>query len=115
MHGSFPRECIDTLIEQVVLYRHRVQGSRLPEVPSQAPYYIFVSPHEKRLAERIEQGLEMMIEDGSHKALFDKYYAAKIVAADLPSRHIIRIENTKLSPETPLNRKELWFEYDMPH
>ena len=79
---------------------------------SQAPYYIFVSPHEERLAKRIKEGLEMMIEDGSHKALFDKFYAEKIKRANLPSRHIIEIKNTLLSPETPLERKELWFEYD---
>lgn len=81
---------------------------------TQSPYYIFVSPHEKRLAKRIEDGLEMMIEDGSHKALFEQYYADKIAKADIPSRHIIRIENKTLSPKTPLDRKELWFEYDKP-
>lgn len=81
-------------------------------IHTQAPYYIFVSPTEKRLAERLEKGLELMIADKSLKALFDKYYAHKIAKAKLNKRKIIHLNNPNISPETPLKRKELWFEYD---
>lgn len=77
-----------------------------------APYYIFVSPKEERLAERLRVGLEMMVADKSLKALFDEFYADKIANAGLSARRIIRIDNPNISAETPIARKELWFEYD---
>lgn len=96
---------------------HNVEHNNLVVEPStviytQSPYYIFVSPKEKRLAKRIEHGLEMMIDDGSLKTLFDKYYADKIALAKIKDRKVIRIDNPFLSNKTPLDRKELWFEYD---
>lgn len=77
-----------------------------------APYYVFVSPKHPKLAKRLEEGLEIMVKDGTHKAIFDKYYREKIRLADIKRRKVIVINTPDLSEETPLERKELWFEYD---
>ena len=77
-----------------------------------APYYIFISPKEPKLAKRIQEGLEMMVENGDLKAIFYRYYAEYIQAAKLMDRKIIQIGNPLLPKDTPLNRKELWFEND---
>ena len=77
-----------------------------------APYYIFISPKEPKLAKRIEDGLEMMIENGDLKEIFYRYYKERIEQAKLLKRKIIRIGNPLLPINTPLARKELWFEND---
>lgn len=106
---------INEVFDEVEL--HRADNEDLVIEPhialhTQAPFYIFVSPKEKRLAQRLKAGLEIMIADNSLKTLFDKYYADKIAKARLFQRKVIHINNPSLSPETPLDRKELWFEYD---
>lgn len=77
-----------------------------------APYYIFISPKEAKLAQRIEEGLELMIADGSLERIFYQHYADNIKRANLANRRIITIGNPFLPVETPLARKELWFEND---
>jgi ABC-type amino acid transport substrate-binding protein len=74
--------------------------------------YFFVQRSEagKALAARIEQGLNRMIKDGSFDALFHKYKDPLIERAHLKTRRIFRIPNPYLSPETPLLRRELWYD-----
>jgi hypothetical protein len=74
-----------------------------------APTYVIVSPHEKRLAKRIEKGLETMISDGSLKALFYQFYADDIKKAKIFNRNVIRIDNPDQPEHIPFNRAELWF------
>lgn len=64
----------------------------------------------RQLATRIEAGLETMLRDGSLNALFYKYKGALIEQAGLPQRRVLRIANPELSPQTPLGRRELWYD-----
>ncbi|GAB2880054.1 hypothetical protein GCM10027046_05100 [Uliginosibacterium flavum] len=73
------------------------------------PTYVFISPKAPRLAQRIEEGMESMVRDGSLRKLMLQFNAEVIARADLCSRRIIEIENPMLSSQTPLSRKELWF------
>ncbi|MER2490544.1 amino acid ABC transporter substrate-binding protein [Catenovulum sediminis] len=72
--------------------------------------YFFVSRDNKALQQLIEQGLENAIADGSFDKLF--YQAPHIknalARAQLSQRTVIRISNPNLTPQTPLERKELW-------
>lgn len=77
-----------------------------------SPYYLFVSPQKPRLAKRLSQGLEMMVADGSLKGLFDKFYSDKVTQANLAQRKIFTVNNAEIAETAPLQRKELWFEYD---
>lgn len=74
------------------------------------PSYVFVSPSYPELAKRLEEGLEMMVRDGTLKAIFNKYFAASIEKANLHNRRIIRLPNPSLPKDTPLDREELWFD-----
>jgi len=76
------------------------------------PRYFFVrrDADGKQLAQRIEAGLEMMIRDGSLNGLFYRYKGAMIEAAGLNRRHVLQLNNPTLSPETPLARRELWYD-----
>lgn len=73
-------------------------------------FFLRRTPEGMQLAKRIETGMEMMIRDGSYQTLFRQYKQALIQQADLAHRHIIQIPNPRLSPETPLNRRELWYD-----
>jgi len=76
------------------------------------PRYFFVrrDAEGERLAARIEAGLEIMLRDGTLETLFRKYKGPVIEQAKLGTRRILRIPNPYLTPETPLGRRELWFD-----
>jgi len=74
------------------------------------PIYFFVTPERPDLAERIERGLRGMIADGSFDRLFLKFYNDDIQRARLDQRKIFKIPNPSLSPETPLDDPNLWFD-----
>jgi hypothetical protein len=77
-----------------------------------APMYFWFSrtAEGRRLAARAEEGMRMMIEDGTYNMIFDKYYRRKIQRLHLRNRRIFRIHNPFLGPETPLNDKRLWLD-----
>lgn len=74
------------------------------------PTYIFVSPAEPRLAKRLEEGMEILVKDGSLRRIMLRFNGDLIRKADLCNRTVFQIENALLPPETPLARKELWFD-----
>ncbi len=119
VHGRFdyfPRG-VNEIFEE---YDHR--RLNLPEMtiePSKAlylpmPTYIFVSPQNPELAARIEAGLRRMIQDGSLDKLFWEYHRASIQQSDLANRQIFRVPNPLLSPDTPFEKKNLWFDPSAP-
>ena len=76
------------------------------------PMYFWFSKTDegRRLAARAEEGMRMMIEDGTYDTIFDKYQRKKIEALDLKHRKLIKIENPNLGPMTPFDDKRLWFD-----
>jgi ABC-type amino acid transport substrate-binding protein len=64
----------------------------------------------RRLAARAEEGMRMMIADGTYDRIFDVYQRQKIERLRLKQRKIFRIANPFLGPETPFNDKRLWFD-----
>lgn len=76
-------------------------------IPS--PVYVFVSPRSPRLIKRLEKGLELMVQDGSLKALFYQYHIDNVFKADLQNRRILEVTNPLLPEDTPLDRPELWY------
>jgi ABC-type amino acid transport substrate-binding protein len=75
------------------------------------PLYFFLrrDAEGKRLAQRIEAGMEMMIRDGSLNVLFQKFKGESIRTGALQKRRVIHLDNPHITPETPLSRAELWF------
>lgn len=75
-----------------------------------APMYFFVRKDNKQLAERIHQGLDKALEDGS----FDEFFFSNAMIQDVLSkanikqRNVFFIDNPLLTPQTPLERKEYW-------
>lgn len=72
--------------------------------------YIFTSKNNPKLAERLERGFRIALEDGSFDALFYGHPDMKVALdrANLKNRRIFELKNPLLSEETPLNDKRLW-------
>lgn len=83
-----------------------IETSLLLNLP--LPVYFFVTPTKPKLAERIENGLNMMIRDGSFDTLFFKYHKEILESIGIHKRKVFKIANPNLTLETPLDRKELW-------
>lgn len=64
----------------------------------------------RRLAQRAEEGMRMMIADGTYDRIFEKYQRWKIDRLHLASRRIFRIDNPNVGPETPFADRRLWFD-----
>jgi ABC-type amino acid transport substrate-binding protein len=64
----------------------------------------------RRLAARAEEGMRMMIKDGTYDGIFKRYYGRTIKRLNLKERRIFRINNPFLVPETPLSEERLWFD-----
>jgi ABC-type amino acid transport substrate-binding protein len=74
-------------------------------------YFWFPKTSEgRRLAARAEEGMRMMIADGTYDRIFDKYQRSKIERLHLKTRKIFKISNPYVGPETPFNDKRLWFD-----
>lgn len=74
-------------------------------------YFWFPKTSEgRRLAARAEEGMRMMIADGTYDRIFDKYQRSKIERLHLKTRKIFKIGNPYVGPETPFNDKRLWFD-----
>ncbi|MBD1390071.1 hypothetical protein IC617_11580 [Neiella sp. HB171785] len=74
-----------------------------------APFYLFVSPHNPELAERLQVGLEHMVKSGWLRQHFYQHYQANIERAAIDKRYVIYIDNPLLPEQTPLERSELWY------
>jgi len=107
---------INEIYDEITL--HKDQLNNLDIEPNialyiPAPTYIFVSPTEPIIAKRLTEGLELMVRNGMLKKLFNKYYKDKLKKANLSQRTIFPVKYSILPKLTPLDRKELWFEFDV--
>ena len=64
---------------------------------------------DQQLADALEQGLQVALQDGSFRQLFLSHFRDVLRDADLAHREIVRLHNPTLPALTPLQRSELWF------
>ncbi len=76
------------------------------------PFYFFVNPSRPELAAKIERGLNMAIDDGSFQATLLNNVMVKDVLskANMQNRRVFNLVNPSLPANTPIHRKELWFD-----
>ncbi|WP_230623758.1 substrate-binding periplasmic protein [Chromobacterium violaceum] len=75
------------------------------------PYYFFFNRERgAELAKRVEEGLRLMLKDGSYDRFFQQHYGASIRRADLDGRTLIRLDNPMLPKKTPLDDARLWYQ-----
>ncbi len=76
------------------------------------PFYLFVNKQNKALAKDLEAGLNAAIADGSFDQTFfgDPSVQDVLAKADMKNRRSFFLDNPTLHKDTPLDRKELWFD-----
>jgi hypothetical protein len=72
------------------------------------PVYFFVNKDKPELADHLERGLKIALEDGSYKALFYNYHGESIRQAKLYKRKLIRLSNPTLPKNTPTIDTHWW-------
>ncbi len=77
--------------------------------------YFFVAPDNAPLAERLTQGLERAIADGSFDRLFFNHPQHKeaLARTRASARRVLTLDNPVLPAETPLDRPALWYRPDL--
>lgn len=75
-----------------------------------SPFYLFVSPSKKTLADDIYHGMLMAVDDGSFDEYFYNNPTVKMVLekANLKNRIIFNLKNPNLPPKTPVDDARLW-------
>jgi hypothetical protein len=108
----FPRAIDEAIYEQAAYVPNfpalSVERSFALYVPS--PRYFFMGAGQKRLAQRLEYGMQQLIADGRFDQIFHEFYDGLIDQAGLRKRRIFRVDNPLLSPQTPLSNKAYWYE-----
>jgi hypothetical protein len=74
------------------------------------PIYFWFSrnPAGEKMAQRLEEGLWSMIDDGTFDRIFWKYNRAILQGLDLAHRRVIQLDNPFLPADTPLADTRLW-------
>lgn len=72
--------------------------------------YFMVNRGNTKLAQDIRDGLEKAVADGSFDKLFHGYYGERLRNARLETRTVIELRNPLLTPGTPSDRPELWYD-----
>ncbi|MCP4119615.1 MAG: hypothetical protein GY737_30285 [Desulfobacteraceae bacterium] len=65
------------------------------------PVYFFVNKNHPEIADRIERGLKISLENGTFRKLFLQYHGDIIRQADLKNRKMFMLENPTLPEGTP--------------
>lgn len=108
----FPRSIDEAIYEQAAYVPNfptlSLERSLALYVPS--PRYFFIGAGQKRLAQRLEYGMQQLFADGRFDRLFHEFYDGLIEQAGLRKRRIFRVDNPLLSPQTPLSNKAYWYD-----
>jgi ABC-type amino acid transport substrate-binding protein len=109
----FPRASVEILDEydqrKARLPALHIEETMIFYYPMPMYFWFSKTPQGRQLAARAEEGMWIMIRDGTYNRIFDKYQRRKIERLNLKKRRIFSIRNPNLGPETPFGDKRLWF------
>ena len=74
--------------------------------------YFYVAKDNQALHDKLYQGFEMAISDGSFDQLFFNNQLIKdaLNKTNIKNRTVIKIPNPAMHPDTPIDRKEFWLD-----
>jgi len=105
----FPRSTMEIWDEQ------EINADTLEVEPHLALHYFYdayfmVNRKNTKLANDLRDGFEKAIADGSFDKLFQQYFGERLRKARLETRTVIELRNPLLTPGTPSDRPELWYD-----
>lgn len=74
-----------------------------------AALYLFVRPGRPRLAADLTYGMESLVADGTFERLSQQQFGGLLRRHNIDKRRVLRLHNPLLPPDTPLNRRPLWW------
>ena len=104
----FPRGVNEVITEVQLHPELEIEANLLLSYPS--AMYFFVAPDNSHLADRLERGLNTMINNGEFDAFFYQHPAIKRMLHELniQNRTIIKLENPLLPQSVPLDIPKYW-------
>jgi Bacterial extracellular solute-binding proteins, family 3 len=75
-----------------------------------ADIYFFVNKNNEALANRIEKGLEILIDNGEFDRFFYSHPRVSTAFNKLKDRRLIKLKNPYLPPETPVDNPRYWID-----
>jgi len=108
----FPRSILEIFHEYNERKHLNITIEKTSIIHYPTAYYFYVGKNNKTLANDIQLGLEQAIKDGSFSTIFNKHFGKLIETFNPKNRKIFSLKNPFLPKETPLNRKELWVNFD---
>lgn len=106
----FPRSVIEVWKEQGVFADLSLAVDPHVVLVYPSAYYFFVRKDNTALADAVEKGLRIALEDGSFDRVLMAHFGDSLKRAKLDERTIIRLENPLMTPQTPLDSPELWYQ-----
>ncbi|WP_404340131.1 hypothetical protein [Pseudoalteromonas mariniglutinosa] len=106
----FPRSILEVEGE-LEAFKDKVDLTIVPHLMLQYPtaVYFFFDPNNPEIANAVRRGLQLMQENGEFDKLFLAFYGTAIQRANIPSKTIIKLQNSFLPKQTPLADDSLWF------
>ena len=74
-----------------------------------AALYMFVRPGRPRLAADLTRGMNALVADGTFERLSRQIFGDLLQRHRIDQRRVLRLRNPLLPPQTPLDRKALWW------
>lgn len=74
--------------------------------------YFFFNRSDTRLAQRVQRGLELLIDNGTYNIIFESYFSNIISDINLSDRKIFKLNNPFLPKSVPINESKYWFTLD---
>ncbi|SMF38672.1 hypothetical protein SAMN02745866_02460 [Alteromonadaceae bacterium Bs31] len=108
---AYPRGVQQILVERSNRSDSALQVEKNIALAYVSPVYFHVAKDNQALAERIEKGLKIAIEDGSFDKHFNEHKLIKraIKKLDLEKRNIFYLCNPYIHPDTPIDEDKYWW------
>ncbi|MGJ8679565.1 diguanylate cyclase [Paraglaciecola sp.] len=105
----FPRSVLEIWHEKSVIKDLSLAIDQHIALRYPSAIYFFVRKDNQNLHDVIELGLTNAIKDGSFNQLFNQSYGEILAKSKLTERTIFEIPNLNMTPDTPLDKPELWY------
>lgn len=106
----FPRSVVEVDIEANSTQSNGLVANKNIGIFYPLAFYFYVHKKDKLLAKVIEDGLEKAIEKGLFEQLFLRYHQTYLDEMRVSERQFLQLTNPLLPAETPLERRELWYQ-----
>lgn len=111
---GFPRGVTEVLAEleqrRQLMKDMVIEDSLLLYYPLPTYFWFPKNDKGKLLAQRVEDGMNLLINNGEYDKIFQKYYGSLITRLHLKNRKIFRIANPFLPETTPFSDRRLWYD-----